>query len=69
MAVPQYKLTTRFYGQADGTASPSEHAIGEIILWSGIPSRTWLPLNPEAVAALAAINPPNITNQDRWSGW
>jgi hypothetical protein len=69
VATPLYKLTTRFYGTADGEAGPSEHAIGSIILFSGTPSKTWTALNPEAVTSLAALHSPNITNQDRWSGY
>jgi hypothetical protein len=76
VAIPLYKLTTRSFVQADGTAAPFEYAIGATIFYSGIPSRTWIPLNSEATAALAALaassmlpsGPTRAGKFDAWSG-
>ena len=67
----QYRLSQRCFVQADGTAAPWEHAAGETIYYSGIPSRTWIPLNPEAVAALAAASvlPTGTTRAGRWDAY
>jgi hypothetical protein len=70
----QYRLSQRCFVQADGTASPWEHAAGEIVFFSGIPSRTWIALNDEAVAALAAlaaasVSPIGITRAGKWDAW
>jgi hypothetical protein len=59
-------LTVRSFVQADGTSSAWEHNAGEVISFSGVPSRTFVGLNAEGIAALAALHSLNITNQDRW---
>jgi hypothetical protein len=50
----QYRVSERCFLQAADAGSPREYAIGEILLFSGTPNPRWIPLNEEAVSALAA---------------
>ena len=54
---PRYRLAEKVFIKADGTQEAWMHDKDEIIEFSGNPSRNFIPLNPEAVAAMALLEP------------
>jgi hypothetical protein len=69
-----YRLNSRTFIKAEGTAEAWLHSAGETIFYSGQPGPSMDALNPEAVAAKAAdaaasVSPIGITRAGKWDAW